>query len=45
MPAMLHWFCKGPNPDLGLLGFRRLSDQMGATSWYMRALRDSGAMA
>lgn len=45
MPAMLHWFCEGPNPDLGLLGFRRLSDQMGATSWYMRALRDSGAMA
>ncbi len=45
MPAMLRWFSEGPNPDLGLLGFRRLSDQMGTTSWYMRALRDEGAMA
>lgn len=45
MPALLHWFSEGPNPDLGLLGFRRLSDQMGTTSWYLRALRDEGAMA
>lgn len=45
MPAMLRWFSEGPNPDLGLLGFRRLSDEMGTTSWYMRALRDEGWMA
>lgn len=45
MPAMLRWFSEGPNPDLGLLGFRRLSEAMGATSWYMRALRDEGWMA
>lgn len=45
MPAMLRWLSEGPNPDLGLLGFRQLSDAMGATSWYMRALRDEGWMA
>ncbi len=45
MPAMLRWFSEGPNPDLGLLGFRRLSDEMGSTSWYMRALRDEGWLA
>ena len=45
MPAMLRWLSEGPNPDLGLLGFRRLSDEMGTTSWYMRALRDEGWLA
>ncbi len=45
MPAMLRWFSEGPNPDLGLLTFRRLSEAMGATSWYMRALRDEDWMA
>lgn len=45
MPAMLGWFSEGPNPDLGLLSFRRLSEEMGSTSWYMRALRDEGWMA
>ncbi|MGB3954907.1 MAG: bifunctional [glutamine synthetase] adenylyltransferase/[glutamine synthetase]-adenylyl-L-tyrosine phosphorylase, partial [Brooklawnia sp.] len=45
MPAMLRWFSEGPNPDLGLLSFRRLSDEMGTTSWYMRALRDEGWLA
>lgn len=45
MPAMLGWFAEGPNPDLGLLSFRQLSEEMGGTSWYMRALRDEGQMA
>lgn len=45
MPAMLGWFADGPNPDFGLLAFRQLSDALGATSWYLRALRDEGWMA
>lgn len=45
MPAMLEWFAEGPNPDLGLLNFRQLSDSMGSTSWYLRMLRDEGALA
>ncbi len=45
LPAMLQWFSEGPNPDLGILTFRRLSEDMGSTSWYLRALRDEGSMA
>ena len=45
MPAMLEWFAEGPNPDLGLLNFRQLSDTMGATNWYLRMLRDEGVLA
>lgn len=45
MPAMLGWIAEGPNPDFGLLAFRQLSDGLGATSWYLRALRDEGWMA
>lgn len=45
MPAMLGWFAQGPNPDYGLLSFRQLSEALGSTSWYLRALRDEGLMA
>lgn len=45
LPAMLGWFADGPTPDAGLLAFRRVSEAMGRTSWYLRALRDEGAMA
>lgn len=45
MPAMLGWFAEGPNPDFGLLAFRQLSEALGGTSWYLRALRDEGFMA
>ncbi len=45
MPAMLGWFAEGPNPDYGLLAFRQLSEALGTSSWYLRALRDEGWMA
>ncbi len=45
MPAMLGWFAEGPNPDHGLLSFRRVSEALGSTPWYLRALRDEGMMA
>lgn len=45
LPAMLQWFAEGPNPDFGLLAFRQLSEALGSTSWYLRALRDEGFMA
>ncbi|MCG6566073.1 bifunctional [glutamine synthetase] adenylyltransferase/[glutamine synthetase]-adenylyl-L-tyrosine phosphorylase [Tessaracoccus sp. ZS01] len=45
LPAMLQWFADGPNPDFGLLAFRQLSESLGKTSWYLRALRDEGYMA
>lgn len=45
LPAMLGWFADGPNPDLGLLAFRQVSDALGNSPFYLRALRDEGAMA
>ncbi len=45
LPAMLGWFAEGPNPDHGLLAFRQVSEAMGRTHWYLRALRDGDAMA
>jgi len=45
MPAMLEWLSQGPNPDLGMLSFRQLSDELGESSWYLRTLRDEGAAA
>ncbi|HZI97109.1 MAG TPA: bifunctional [glutamine synthetase] adenylyltransferase/[glutamine synthetase]-adenylyl-L-tyrosine phosphorylase [Actinomycetales bacterium] len=45
MPVMLGWFADGADPDAGLLAFRRVSDQLGSTHWYLKMLRDSGAAA
>ncbi len=45
LPAMLGWFTAGPNPDHGLLAFRKVSDALGETPWYLRALRDEGSTA
>jgi len=45
LPAMLGWFADAPNPDAGLLAFRQVSEVLGTTPWYLRALRDEGAMA
>ena len=34
-----------PDPDAGLLAFRRLSEDLGTTHWYLKMLRDAGAAA
>jgi hypothetical protein len=31
----------GVDPDAGLLGFRRVSEELGTSPWYLRMLRDS----
>lgn len=41
LPVLLGWFAEGADPDAGLLAFRRLSDELGTTPWYLRLLRDS----
>ena len=43
LPVMLGWFGEGADPDGGLLAFRKLSDELGATHWYLKLLRDSSA--
>jgi glutamate-ammonia-ligase adenylyltransferase len=45
LPAMLGWFADAPNPDHGLLAFRQVSEALGTTPWYLRALRDEGRTA
>ncbi len=45
LPAMLEWFADAPDPDAGLFGFRRISDALGSTHWYLRLLRDEGLAA
>jgi [glutamine synthetase] adenylyltransferase / [glutamine synthetase]-adenylyl-L-tyrosine phosphorylase len=45
LPAMLEWFADAPNPDAGLFGFRRISEALGSTHWYLQTLRDEGAVA
>ena len=45
LPVMLGWFAEGPDPDAGLLAFRRLSESLGATAWFLRMLRDSSDAA
>lgn len=45
MPAMLAWLADGPSPDNGLLAFRQVSEALGESPWYLRAMRDEGAMA
>ena len=44
LPVMLGWLAEGPVPDAGLLAFRKLSELIGGTPWYLRLLRDSGEM-
>ncbi len=45
LPVMLQWFAEGADPDYGLLAFRRLSDDLGETHWFLRMLRDSSGAA
>lgn len=45
LPAMLSWFAEGVDPDAGLFGFRRISERLGTTPWYLKTLRDEGEVA
>ncbi|WP_349897953.1 bifunctional [glutamine synthetase] adenylyltransferase/[glutamine synthetase]-adenylyl-L-tyrosine phosphorylase [Parafrigoribacterium soli] len=45
LPVMLEWFADGADPDYGLLAFRRLSDELGESYWFLRMLRDSSGAA
>ena len=45
LPVMLGWFADCPDPDSGLAGFRRVSEALGSTPWYLRLLRDESQTA
>ncbi len=45
LPVLLEWFADSPDPDAGLFGFRRISESLGRTPWYLTMLRDEGEVA
>ncbi|SFS19012.1 glutamate-ammonia-ligase adenylyltransferase [Agrococcus baldri] len=45
LPVLLGWFAEGAVPDMGLLAFRRLSEALGESPWFLRMLRDSPVAA
>jgi len=45
LPVLLEWFADGSEPDAALLAFRRLSEDLGDSPWFLRMLRDSSGAA
>ncbi len=45
LPVLLNELADAPEPDRGLLGYRQVSDALGATPWFLRLLRDEGTVA
>lgn len=45
LPVMLGWFADAAEPDAGLLAFRKVSDALGNSPWYLRLLRDDLTVA
>lgn len=45
LPRLLNWMSYAPDPDGGLLAYRRLSDALAAETWYLSTLRDKPAVA
>jgi glutamate-ammonia-ligase adenylyltransferase len=45
LPRLLNWMSDTPDPDAGLLAYRRLSEALASESWYLSTLRDKPAVA
>jgi [glutamine synthetase] adenylyltransferase / [glutamine synthetase]-adenylyl-L-tyrosine phosphorylase len=45
LPRLLNWMSYAPDPDAGLLSYRRLSEGLAAERWYLSTLRDKPAVA
>jgi glutamate-ammonia-ligase adenylyltransferase len=45
LPVLLDDFSAAPDPDAGLLRYRKVSETAGETPWYLRTLRDEGKVA
>ncbi|MDE9367486.1 bifunctional [glutamine synthetase] adenylyltransferase/[glutamine synthetase]-adenylyl-L-tyrosine phosphorylase [Luteipulveratus sp. YIM 133132] len=43
LPVMLQWFANEADPDAGLLAFRRISDELGTSPWYLKQLREGSS--
>lgn len=45
LPRFLDWLSDTPDPDSGLLAYRRLSESLAEQRWYLSTLRDESAVA
>jgi [glutamine synthetase] adenylyltransferase / [glutamine synthetase]-adenylyl-L-tyrosine phosphorylase len=45
LPVLLDFLADTPDPDGGLAAYRRVSEALDETPWYLRLLRDEGAVA
>jgi glutamate-ammonia-ligase adenylyltransferase len=45
LPRLLDWMSYTPDPDAGLLAYRRLSEALASQTWYLATLRDKPAVA
>jgi glutamate-ammonia-ligase adenylyltransferase len=45
LPTLLDWLSDTPDPDAGLLAYRRISEELADHRWYLSTLRDEGAVA
>jgi glutamate-ammonia-ligase adenylyltransferase len=44
LPVLLDLLADTPDPDAGLLAYRRVSEALASTPWYLRVLRDEAAV-
>ncbi|MGH3466358.1 MAG: bifunctional [glutamine synthetase] adenylyltransferase/[glutamine synthetase]-adenylyl-L-tyrosine phosphorylase, partial [Thermocrispum sp.] len=44
LPVLLDRFADTPDPDGALLAYRKVSEELADTPWYLRVLRDEGAV-
>ena len=45
LPSLLQHISNTPDPDAGLLNYRRLCDELVDAEWFLRLLRDDGVVA
>ncbi|MGP4017178.1 bifunctional [glutamine synthetase] adenylyltransferase/[glutamine synthetase]-adenylyl-L-tyrosine phosphorylase [Saccharopolyspora sp. 5N708] len=45
LPMLLDLLARTPDPDGGLLAYRKVSEALAETPWYLRLLRDEGVVA
>ncbi|GFG95493.1 bifunctional [glutamine synthetase] adenylyltransferase/[glutamine synthetase]-adenylyl-L-tyrosine phosphorylase [Mycobacterium timonense] len=45
LPRLLNWMSYTPDPDGGLLAYRRLSEALSGEGWFLATLRDKPAVA
>jgi glutamate-ammonia-ligase adenylyltransferase len=45
LPTLLEWLSHAPDPDAGLLAYRKICDELADLRWFLATLRDEGAVA